>query len=89
MDIQHICWLREILVAEPAGGDIVGMEFSYDTGIQRVPRFFRVPQGDVAEAVTLYKGWGGIRAPKYRRGTTVKGPSIPFAPSIQVWRENE
>lgn len=89
MDIQHICWLREILVAEPAEGDIVGMEFSYDTGALRLPRFFRVPQGDVTQAVALYQDWGGIRAPEFRRGTTVKGPSNPFAPSIKVWRENE
>jgi hypothetical protein len=89
MDIEHLCWLREILVAEPAGGDTVGMEFSYDNGTLRVPRFFRVPQAEVAQARTLYQEWGGIRSPEYRRGTTAKGPSNPFAPSIKIWKENE
>ena len=89
MDIEHLCWLREILVAKPVGGDIVGLEFSYDTGILRTPRFFRVPEEDVPQALTLYKEWGGFRDPGYRRGTTAKGPSQSFAPSIKIWKENE
>ncbi|HZQ08808.1 MAG TPA: hypothetical protein VFD70_19655 [Anaerolineae bacterium] len=88
MDIEHLCWLREIVVTDVKGQERVQMEFSYDNGIHRAPHFFPVPPQDLTEARALYQAWGGIRAPGYRRGTTAKGPSKPFAPSIQLWREN-
>ncbi len=88
MDIEHLCWLREIVVTDAKGLDTVGLEFSYDTGRAQTPRFFRVPAVDVTQARSLYQEWGGTRPDGYRRGSTVKGPSRPFAPSIQVWREN-
>jgi hypothetical protein len=88
MDIEHLCWLREFLVTDTKGHDAVAMEFSYDSGRERTPHFFRVPEADLMEARFLYKGWGGKRAEGFRRGTTVKGPSLPFTPSIRLWREN-
>lgn len=87
MDSEHLCWLREILVTDAKGQDAVAMEISYDSGRGRTPHFFRVPHEDMPEARALYKEWGGIRAEGFRRGTTAKGPSVPFAPSISVWRK--
>lgn len=89
MDIEHLCWLREFLVTNKVGNDVIAMEFSYDNGMKRTPHFFRVPPEDLIEARLLYHEWGGIRAEGYRRGTTVKGPSVPFAPSIKVWNRIE
>ena len=88
MDVEHLCWLCEYVAVDAKGQDSIRMEFSYDDGRVRTPHFFRVPEGDMKEAQALYKEWGGTRAEGYRRGTTAKGPSMPFAPSIRVWREN-
>lgn len=87
MDTEHLCWLREFLVTDVKGQDAIALEFSYDSGRERTPRFFRVPQEDMIEARSLYKEWGGSRARGYRYGSTVQGPSVPFAPSIKIWRE--
>lgn len=88
MDIEHLCWLREYLMIDTKGNDLIAMEFSYDNGIKRTPHFFRVPPEDLMEARSLYREWGGNRDERYRRGSTVKGPSVPFAPSVKVWRKN-
>jgi len=88
MDVEHLCWLHEFVVTDAKGQDTVALEFSYDMGTERTPRFFRVPPEDMTVARSLYKEWGGSRARGYRHGTTVQGPSIPFAPSIKIWREH-
>lgn len=88
MDVEHLCWMRELLVADPKGNDTVRMEVSYDDGRGRTPQFFRVPEEDVTQARALYKEWGGFRDPQYRQGTTAKGPGKPVLPSIKIWREN-
>lgn len=87
MDTEHLYWLRERLVADPAGHDEIRIEYSYDNGMTRVRRFFRVPEQDVIEARALYQEWGGSRPPECRIGTTAKGQGKPFAPSIHLWRE--
>lgn len=88
MDVEHLCWMRERLVADSKGTDEIRMFVSYDDGRGRTPQFFRVPEPDVTQARTLYKTWGGWRDPEYRQGNTVKGPGNPFTPSIRIWREN-
>lgn len=88
MDSEHLCWIREILVTDSKGQDAVAMEFSYDSGREQTPRFFRVPQEDIVEVRSLYKEWGGNRAEGYRRGTTAMGPSVPFARSMRNWSKN-
>lgn len=89
MNKEHLYWLRERLVTDPAGHDEIRMEFSCDNGMTRPRRFFRVPAQNVIEARALYQEWGGSRPPEFRLGTTAKGPGTPFAPSIHLWRENE
>lgn len=88
MDVQHLCWLREYMVKNPAGQDVIAMEFSYDSGAGNRARFFRVPEEDFVQARGLYAEWGGERAQGYRVGTAVRGPGLAFTPSVQVWREN-
>lgn len=85
MDIEHLCWLREFVMTDAKGNDLVAMEFSYDSGRARTPHFFRVPPEDTLEARSLYQKWGGIRAEGYRRGTTAQGPSVPFARPRRIW----
>jgi hypothetical protein len=87
MDVEHICWMREYVVTDAKGLDSIRMEFSYDNGRGRTPHFFRVPPQDLAQARALYLEWGGVRDVGMQRGNTVRGPSLPFAPSIKVWRQ--
>ena len=65
----------------------IRMEFSYDHGKGRTPHFFRVLPQDMVQASALYLEWGGIRTEGIRRGSTVKGPSLPYAPSVKIWRQ--
>ncbi len=88
MDIEHLCWLREVLLTDTKGQDAVSMEWSYDNGLAGAPRFFRVPAEDMLKARALYQEWGGLRAEGYRRGTLAKGPALPYAASIKIWRQN-
>lgn len=88
MDVEHLYWMREVLVINAKGTDEIRMEVSYDDGRGRAPQFFRVPEADITQARALYQEWGGFRAPEYRRSTTAKGPGKPPSPSIKVWREN-
>ena len=88
MNVEQICWLRERLELVPGGGDRVMVEFSCDPGTGRTPHFFRVQETDLAHARSLYREWGGVRANGYRIGTTVRGPGIPAAQSIRIWRQN-
>lgn len=88
MNIQRIRFLRERLVADSKGKDSAAMEFSYDSGAERAPHFFGVPDDDVPETRALYLAWGGTGPEGYRVGTTVKGPWIPNAPSKSIWRKN-
>jgi len=87
MDVEHMTWLHEYIITDAVGKDAIALEFSYDSGFEHAPRFFRVPQKDVPEAHALYAALGGSRGEGFRSGTTVKGPSLPFAPSIKLWRE--
>lgn len=88
MDIEHMTWLHEYVVKDPAGQDAIALEFSYESGYEHTPHFFPVPKNEVQQAHTLYLAWGGSRTEGFRSGTTVKGPSLPFPPSIKLWREN-
>jgi len=87
MDIEQICWMREYVVRDPKGLDSIRIEVSYDDGRGRTPHFFRIPPDDLPQASALYLKWGGVRYAGTRRGNTVKGPSVPFAPSVKIWRE--
>jgi hypothetical protein len=53
MDIEHLCRLREFVVTDVKGQEAIAMEFSYDNGRERTPRFFRVPQADMIKARAL------------------------------------
>ncbi len=83
MDIEHLCWLREYLVTDKLKNDHVAYEFSNDSGMFSVARFFRVPQRDEAAAQAYYHTHGGKRAPGDRIGTTIAGPAAPYPAPFQ------
>ena len=79
MDTQRVRFLREIVVAEGKENKIITLEFSYDDGFKRQPRFFRVPSADLADAHQLYAEWGGRRSEGHRRGTVARRPDELFS----------
>lgn len=87
MHIERIQFLREVLVTDREGKSASTMEFSYDSGNDRVPHFFGVPDDDVPQARELYLAWGGNRPEGYRTGTTVKGPPTPPVQSKSIWSQ--
>jgi hypothetical protein len=74
MNTQRIQFLREILVGNVKGQPMSTIEFSYDEGYSRAPRFFGVPDDDLSAAQQLYQEWGGQRAEGSARGITVRRP---------------
>lgn len=88
MDSQRVYFLRELLTRDAKGQDVLIMEFSYENGSRRAPRFFEVPDAEVLKARVLYAAWGGIRLEGYRRGTTVQRPWVPAILWKNTWREN-
>ncbi len=74
MDTQRVRFLRELLVTDNIGNATTAMVFSYDSGVERDPHFFGVPEEDQAVARHLYQQWGGERPEGYRRGTTARKP---------------
>ena len=81
MDIRRIHFLREVLAFDSNGDDIIKFEFSFDNGGGHTPYFFRVAEGDEAQAHALYAAWGGSRAHGHRYGSIAKGPKSPFVQS--------
>lgn len=77
MHINRIQFLRDILVTDRNGKATSTMEFSYDSGNERAPHFFGVPDDDIPQARALYLAWGGNRPKGYQVGSTVRGPWIP------------
>ncbi len=88
MHIQRIRFLREVLVTDLKGKATSTMEFSYDSGAERAPHFFGVPDDDLLQARALYLAWGGSRREGYQIGTTVKGLWVPSVQSKSIWRKN-
>lgn len=88
MDSQRVYFLRELLVRDVKGQDVLIMEFSYENGSRRAPRFFQVPDAEVLQARVLYAAWGGIRLVGHRRGTTVPRPWVPAVSWKNTGREN-
>ncbi len=88
MNVEQICWMREMLVRDADGQDHVVMQVSFDNGYGRTPHFFRVPPQDYAQARSLYAEWGGMRAEGFRIGTVAKGPGKPFVPMSYAWRKH-
>ncbi len=86
MHIERIQFLREVLVTDRKGKSTSTMEFSCDSGAERAPHFFGVPDDDVPQARALYLAWGGKRPEGYQIGTTVRGPWIPPVQSKSIWR---
>lgn len=87
MNAEHVCWMREYEITDVQGRATIRMEVSYDDGKGRTPQFFRVPDADFVQARALYAEWGGIRRKGVPRGNTVKGPSVPFSPTTDLWGE--
>lgn len=74
MDIQRILFLREVVVTDGNGKTTIALEFSLDSGADRTPRFFGVPDDDLPQARLLNQQWGGSRPEGYRVGSTVPRP---------------
>jgi hypothetical protein len=87
VDINRIQFLREILVADGNGKRMSTMEFSYDSGDERAPHFFGVPDDDIPETRALYSAWGGNRPEGYQIGTTVRSPWSPVIPLKSIWKK--
>ncbi len=84
MHIDRIQFLREILVTDHKGKSTSTIEFSYDSGAERAPHFFGVPDDYIPQARALYLAWGGSRLAGYQIGTTVRGPWIPPVQSKSI-----
>ncbi len=74
MDTKRVRFLRQRVVTDIKSQDLIMMEFSYDDGVDRAPRFFGVPDQDLPKALALYTEWGGLRPDGYRGSITVTMP---------------
>lgn len=71
MNMEHVHFMREVLVPDKRGRKIPTMQISYSKPYDVNPMFRAVPKGDQKEAREIYEKLGGGRLEEWWTGVTI------------------